>query len=363
MAEEMITVTGDLQFEAWRQKVLPPVEEVRPSVWSIPVPFPNNPMRYTLCYALIGEDAGSGSVVVVDPGWASAEGWEALTQGLAIAGVSTEAVSGIVVTHLHPDHLGLASRLRTASGAWVALGEQEVLPSGWAADADKHAIKDAERYRNWGVPADRLREVTFGAADWAQMARMQEPQLRLIDGAYVPAAGLRLRVIATPGHTPGHICLFDEKNNLLLTGDHILPRITPHISLEMHSPINPVADYLSSLDVLENLQRQDANTALEVLPAHEYRFDGLSQRLAELRQHTLARSAEVQSVINSGTARNVWDVASKLTWSRGFDSLGSFALRLAMAETASHLVYLQSQGAGLDFQITEVPEALVTGAE
>ncbi|MGA7206887.1 MAG: hydroxyacylglutathione hydrolase, partial [Specibacter sp.] len=75
----MITVTGDLQFKAWQEKAMPPVEEVRPGVWSIPVPFPGNPMRYTLAYLLKGD----GEAALVDPGWDSDEGWDALVAGLA----------------------------------------------------------------------------------------------------------------------------------------------------------------------------------------------------------------------------------------------------------------------------------------
>ena len=108
--------------------MLPAVEEVRPGVWSIPVPFIGNPMRYTLAYLLVGD----GESALVDPGWDSDEGWEVLMAGLAAAGLRPQDITGIVVTHFHPDHLGMAARLRAASGAWVALGENEPLPPSGA---------------------------------------------------------------------------------------------------------------------------------------------------------------------------------------------------------------------------------------
>lgn len=330
----MITITAPEQFQAWEAKALPLVEEVRPGVWSVPVPFINNPMRYTLAYLLIGD----GESALVDPGWDSDEGWEALTAGLATAGLHPKDLTGIVVTHFHPDHMGMAARLRAASGAWVALGEHEPLPADWRGDSAQFVAQDREQFASWGVPAEFLDEVSFGQETWAQMTDIATPQRRLASGELLPIAGLQVRVLATPGHTPGHVALVDEANGLILTGDHVLPRITPHVSLEAGSQANPLGDYLASLDVM------DVGAEMEVLPAHEYRFRGLPARLDELREHTLARSREVMAVLAAGESGTVWDVSRELTWSRGFDSLRGFTLRLALAETASHLVYLGENG-------------------
>ncbi len=330
----MITVTAEAQFQAWKAKVLPPVEEVRPGVWSIPVPFINNPMRYTLAYLLMGD----GEAALVDPGWDSDEGWEVLKAGLAAAGLGPKSITGIVVTHFHPDHLGMAARLREASGAWVALGEAEPMPTEWRENPEDFVAEDRAQFAAWGVPADYLDEVSFKDKTWTQLSNVEPPQLRLVDGELLPIAGLTVRVVATPGHTPGHICLVDEANQLFLTGDHVLPRITPHVSLEAANHANPVSDYLHSLEIM------GAGAQMEVLPGHEYRFRGLPERAEQLREHTLERSREVIAVLDSGAASSVWDVSKKLTWSRGFDSLRGFTLRLALAETASHLVYLQAQG-------------------
>lgn len=346
----MITISGHLQFQAWQDKVLPPVEEVRPGVWSIAVPFINNPMRYTLCYLLVGD----GETALVDPGWDSDEGWEVLKAGLAVAGLGPADVTGIVVTHLHPDHLGMAARLRAASGAWVALGANEPLPSHWRSEPDRFVAEDRMQFTQWGVPQEFLDEVTFHADAWQQMTNLAVPQLRLADGALLPVAGLAVRVLATPGHTPGHICLVDEANGLFLTGDHVLPRITPHVSLEAQAQIDPLGDYLNSLEIM------GAGADMEVLPAHEYRFRGLQDRVVELRQHTLDRSREVIAVLDAGRAETVWEVSKQLTWSRGFDSLHGFTLRLALAETASHLVYLAARGRELDIVVSRGTPTPVT---
>ena len=93
----------------------------------VPVPIPYSPLRYTLCY-LIAADPG---LIVVDPGWDSEDRWQALTTGLSRAGAPAVDVTGVVATHVHPDHHGMSGRVRAASGAWVAMhpAEQDSLPS------------------------------------------------------------------------------------------------------------------------------------------------------------------------------------------------------------------------------------------
>jgi glyoxylase-like metal-dependent hydrolase (beta-lactamase superfamily II) len=97
---------------------LPPVDEVLPGLWVIPVPIPINPLRYVLVHAF--ESTGDG-LVLVDAGWDTPEAWGGLTDGLATIGADVADVRGVLVTHIHPDHYGLAARVRSASGGWVAL--------------------------------------------------------------------------------------------------------------------------------------------------------------------------------------------------------------------------------------------------
>src|SRR5207249_5084329 len=96
---------------------LPPVELVRPGLWSIPVPIPNNPLRYVFVYAF-ETDAGP---FIVDAGWNTDDAFATLSEGIAHTGADISDVQGVLVTHIHPDHYGLAGRVRDASGAWVAL--------------------------------------------------------------------------------------------------------------------------------------------------------------------------------------------------------------------------------------------------
>src|SRR5689334_5968910 len=109
--------TSPAQRDAWAAGDLPPVDRVAPGVWSIPVPIPLSGLRYVLVYAL----ELPGGVAVIDAGWDTDDAWNALVAGLAAVGYSPSDVRAIPITHIHPDHYGLAGRLREVSGAWIGL--------------------------------------------------------------------------------------------------------------------------------------------------------------------------------------------------------------------------------------------------
>src|SRR4051794_11707255 len=102
------------------ERVVPEPAEVAGGVWSVALPFPN-PLGFAFSYVV----PVAGGVLVVDAGWDSDECWDAFRAGLAAAGAGLDDVVGLVVTHVHPDHYGLAERLRAASPAWIALHPAE----------------------------------------------------------------------------------------------------------------------------------------------------------------------------------------------------------------------------------------------
>jgi len=340
-------VTGLAQRQAWRDGRLPPAEQIAAGVWSLPVTIPDSPLRYTLCYLLHGDSA----LTVVDPGWDDERTWQDLTRGLKEAGTSPEAVTGIVVTHIHPDHHGLSARLREVSGAPIAMHEAEVaaLPSRIAAAViaggpigrgpfDGGPSGDLAWLQRAGVPAGVGRELTADAEEAAGFLALPEPDRLLRHGAALDLPGREIRVVWTPGHTPGHICLYDADHNLLLTGDHLLPRITPNIGLSPFGPASPLRGYLESLTGL------DAYDSAEALPAHEYRFRGIAARAAALAAHHAERADEVVAVVTALPGATAWQVTERLTWSRGWAQITGFMRRAALAETAAHVAYLREEG-------------------
>jgi glyoxylase-like metal-dependent hydrolase (beta-lactamase superfamily II) len=329
-----VVVTGQAQQRAWQAREFPPVEQVTPGVWSVPVMMPDNPLRYTLSYLLLA-DAGA---VVVDPGWESDAGWEDLLRGMRAAGLAADRVTGIVVTHVHLDHHGLSRRLSEASGAWIAMHTAEVqnLPARM-----RNAANWADAGRGWlkrcGVPADVLAELSAEPRESLGLFDMAEPDVLLHDGDHLSLPGRRVRVVWTPGHTPGHICLHDADYDLLLTGDHLLPRISPNIGLSPGLD-SPLTSYLESLDTMHSYD------GAEALPAHEYRFRGIAARSDAIIRHHDARAREVLEIVAAAGQPTLWEVTQRLTWSRGWDQITGFMRRAALGETAAHVEYLQREG-------------------
>jgi glyoxylase-like metal-dependent hydrolase (beta-lactamase superfamily II) len=329
-----VEITGTEQHAAWAARTLPPVERLAAGLWSVPVPIPDNPLRYTLCYLVPGD----GALVVVDPGWDTATGWDALTAGLAAAGAAPADVTGIVATHVHPDHHGLSGRLREASGAWIAMhpAERDTLPQRQAAvDPDGTASGPQRWLRSAGAPeaetAALMRAFDRGAVRPA--SEMAEPDVLLEDGDPVPLPGRRLSAVWTPGHTPGHLCLREPDARLLLTGDHVLPRITPNVGLHPDADNPVLADFVDSL---AEVGRYDDH---EALPAHEYRFRGIGARVRALHAHHVRRCQEIVDVVAELGEPTVWQLAERLTWSRSWAEIGSMRFA-AIAETTAHVHHL-----------------------
>ncbi|MGH3399217.1 MAG: MBL fold metallo-hydrolase [Streptosporangiaceae bacterium] len=327
-------MTGTRQREAWLAREFPPVEEVTGGVWSIPVPIPDNPLRYVLTY-LIEHQSG---FLMVDPGWNHPDSWAALTTGLAAAQIPMSAVTAVVITHVHPDHHGLSGAVREQSGAWIAMHERE---DAWLAGlAEQGAVRAGmtSYMRLSGAPPGHLAELSARQPAGGPGRGMARADRTLTHGDLIDVPGLTVRAIWTPGHSPGHLCFHLESRGLLLTGDHVLPRITPNISVyDLTS--SPLDDYLDSLAALRGIEPG------EVLPAHEYRFTDLDARLEALAEHHQERLDEVSQALSAvPDGLSAWQVARRVSWSRPWDQLGPFQHQAALGEVSAHLRHLERHG-------------------
>jgi glyoxylase-like metal-dependent hydrolase (beta-lactamase superfamily II) len=313
---------------------LPPVERVRPGLWSVPVPLPNNSLRYVFVY-VFETDRGP---FLVDAGWNTDDAFAALSAGLRQLGSDISEVQGVLVTHIHPDHYGLAGRIREASGAWIALHPADAALIHDRYDEPTDLLQRVgTMLRRMGAPADELASLQNASMPVLPLVGSVKPDLLVEDGDKPEVPGWDLAAIWTPGHSPGHLCFWEDRNALMLSGDHVLPRITPNIPFHPQAGADPLGDYLRSLEKLEGY---DAD---EVLPAHEHRFVGLSQRLAELRAHHEARFAEVIAAIKTGST-SAWDIASRMGWSRPWNRIEGFMRRAAVGEALAHLRALEIRG-------------------
>lgn len=325
--------TSNKLHQAWFNKTAPPVEQVRSDVWSIPVPIPDNPLRYTLSYLFIGPET-----LLIDPGWDSDLGWQALNLGLAQAGIEPRSIAGIVITHAHADHHGMTHRLTDSIDAWVGMHpkDSESLAAERLSGPEFRSAQ-IDWFSMLGAPVDFAESSV--ALITAAMAHtvVAQPDVLVEDGTILAVKGRRIKAIWTPGHTPGHLSFYEQDADLIVTGDHVLPRISPNIGLQPTTAEPPLGHYLRSLDKLRPYE------SAEVLPAHEWRFRGLNERIDQLQLHHRRRFDEAIGLLRDGPL-TAWQVAEKLTWSRGWDQVQGFMRRAALAETLAHLDHLVQTG-------------------
>lgn len=317
----------------------PPVEHLSPGLWSIPVPIPDNPLGYTLVY-LLESDRGP---VLVDAGWDDPASWAALRAGVEAAGATVEGVYGVLVTHYHPDHHGLAGKVREASGAWVALHPAD---TAIVRRQRSHAMKDSTEW------VDRLGHVLHAAgvpeeemvalSDLRNRVAFAEPVLpdrEIEDGAPADVPGRPVRAVWTPGHSPGHTCFLLERENRLLAGDHLLPRITPHVGLyEMDRfDSDSLGDFLASLRKIADL------APAEVLPAHQHRFGGAAERIDEVLHHHEQRLDRLERQLAGGEL-TAWQIAEGMDWNRPWEQISPMMRQVALSEAAAHLRHLVMRG-------------------
>ena len=292
-----------------------------PGVWSLPQPLPG-PLVYVVVYAVEVDDG----VVLVDAGWDRAAGLAGLDRSLATFGAHVADVRGVVFTHSHHDHYAIGDVVRDASGAWLALHEGE--RTELSPDLDV-----LERYfGDLGLPGDERGEA-IDAALWMWRNRPSfEPDRRLRDGELV--AGLR--VLHTPGHAPGHICLVAAERGVVFSGDHVLSRTTPNVSIFAATAGSPLDDYVQSLGTTRALD------GLLALPGHEERCD-VSGRSAELLAHHARQLRQAASLVAAGLT-TVREVAEAMEWTRPWSDLRLLDRQLAFGETLAHLVALERGG-------------------
>lgn len=325
----MTPVSGQ-EFRAHEEERLPAPELVAEGVWTLPQRNHPGHMPFTLSYLI---QDGEGGVHVLDPGWDLAGNAEILEAALARIGAGAAAPVSAVLTHLHPDHTGLARTLQQR-GTRVVMHHREdkaqQMYALWVSDQTRiRADLDA-----WAVPADRYAEVLGYAAG---SPRVVVPADQLVDdGELLQVPGRRLRVLHSPGHTPGHMCVLDEDRRLLFSGDQLLPRVTPGIGSAGDFPENPLELYLASL------RRLSAFDDCQNLPGHEYRYRGIAARAHAIAWRHLHRTAEVERVLAEDPGATVWQTAERLSWGRGWDALTRHYLVSALRQTAMHTALVRS---------------------
>lgn len=319
-------VTSQAQFRAAESDSASELEQIRDDLYSIGMEFPGFRPHANLCYLVLADDG----VHLIDPGWDSEPNWRRLEGAIRFLGRDPLELRSITITHLHPDHLGMAERVRSETGAVIAMHELEAK----ALDELSRGIGPAgarEKLDSWAVPEDRRAEL-LEALDRRSKWKRVSADVLLSHGDLLDIPGIDLEVLHTPGHTSGHVSIADRERKLIFTGDHLLPNQFSGVGLGGTSSSNPIDDYFDSLDLLADFED------FEVLPGHGYRFLGITERAEAIRAHHSSRSAEV-AAIDSGLP--AWRVAEQLSWTDGWSNLRGLALLSALAQTELHLLRLK----------------------
>ena len=327
----MIATHEVVDSAARRAGRVPAIERISSRVWAVPVTC-DLPVRYTFAYLVVGDD---DRFIVIDPGADTPAGRAQLLGGIDEAGLELRGLIGIVATHWHWDHMGAAEKLMADTGAWFGLHPLEA----WPVEGTPAAEARVEAYSNWlaasGAPAEVVTELTNRKRGRAHEFSQHRTTLALEDGAMLPLPGRRLRVVLTPGHTAGSICVVDEDEEVLFTGDHVLPSIHPNIgAFEDRPDVDTLGGYLASLDKIAPW------SDFQICPGHEYHFRGLAERSAQLRERLVGRLAEVAAARAAQPHASPWEITSGLRWRRGWEGLANSDREDALAATRAHLNHL-----------------------
>ena len=274
--------------------------------------------------------------------------WQKLFfSALRDVGVSVGDVDYCIISHNHLDHIGLIKKFKRRNpNIQIVMGEFTHSTIKWETDRENseelenEAKKIAKKMIKFGISEAQGKRLVQWHTMWPKLRRYHEPDKLVRDGEEISFKTNKLKIIWTPGHSVGHICVFEENNRYLFSGDHILSRITPHIG---NFVINPMLkkeyDFENILDYyLKSLDRIDKLNPKIIFPAHQEVIYNPHERILEIKEHHRNRLDEIFSLIENNPMTPV--KISQIHFGEDLDEINSF---LALTEVLAHLIYLESQ--------------------
>jgi len=307
------------------------VEEVFPGIYRLEIPIPKSPLKATNAYVIKGNRN-----LLIDTGQNCREALTAIQSGLAELSVDM-AKTDIFLTHLHADHSGLVPALKTETSlVYASAPDAEIINTLLTAESPMDYLVIAAG-RNGFSPAEALQAIERHPAK-ARSSRTPLQFSFITGGSAIVFGDYKFTCIATPGHTRGHICLYEPNCNIIFAGDHILGDISPNITCWDDG--NPLEDFLNSLEKITKL------SVSLVLPGHRRVIADCLGRIKELVEHHRHRAGEAFDSLEQGPL-NGYQVAERMTWDmvyRTWDEVAPVQKFFATGEALSHLRYLENQG-------------------
>jgi glyoxylase-like metal-dependent hydrolase (beta-lactamase superfamily II) len=269
--------------------------------------------------------------MLVDTGMNTEACFDALDRAREGVGIAWTDIRSILLTHIHPDHIGLAQQVGKLSGAKVMLHRADVRLLHELADHESSRAFQHQVLRSAGVSQEAIAAMESTLDDIRKTFYRIEPDRTLNGGETIETASGTLQVVWTPGHSPGHVCLYDAARRVLFSGDHILEHISPNIGwMPDHDALG---DFLTSLD---RIAKFDVDL---VLPSHGAPFRGHREWVAKTRAHHAERCNLLLCALD-GQSKTAAELIPSL-WNR---HLSPFHYRFALFELLAHLDHMQRTG-------------------
>ncbi len=316
-----------------------PLQQVADDIWQLRLPLP-----YALDHVNVYLIHGENGWTIVDCGLNTAQArtvWEGAFKQLYIGPSSVEQ---IVLTHVHPDHFGLAGWLQERFSSaekqvpvWVSAGEHHFFMSLWASfQTAERSDEGVAYYTNCGVSVDQAMRVQMATVNTGEHT-LPHPTFSVLDPTQAFRMGNReWQQVHAPGHADGQVIFYDPADRVFLSGDQLLMKITPNVGRWPNSNPGVLERYLGSLKELKTFDVRMA------FPGHKWLIGDWQQRLAEMEHHHDERLNTTLDAVSANPGIDVNHV-SQIVFRLG--DLDIHQSRFAIAETLAHLDMLQGQGA------------------
>ena len=308
-----------------RKREIARADRVLPGVWRLRLPLPWAGVPHVNAWAL---SAGDG-VVLVDTGIGGAGGMKQLELAMSQAGMRIEHVRLLVCTHAHSDHYGLAGPIVDAAGCELWMHPNHAHMTSRVNDPDRMIDRRIEVARQSGVPEEIVAQYESRRGESIGVERVVLPDRDLLPGVQIETDHGRWDVYETPGHAPSHVCLHQPERDLLISGDHLLGRVSLYYDYG-YSP-DPAGEFLASMDVVDEL---DARLCLA---GHARPFRDVRAHV-EANRRTVAERIDLVRSALAGGAKTPFEVVPTLV---GTSDLTPILLNWGLNEALCYLRYLE----------------------
>ena len=305
------------------------IEKISDNFYMMTLPMPFR-LKHVHVFALVHD----GKVSLFDVGVNSPETFLKLESSLKVIGKTIHDIDHMFITHFHTDHCGIAGRIKEISGAAIHMS---AIDGQRMQNDQKQGINIKyirEFYSQHGLVEKSIDALVSLLSFFRSSIIPFQVDQYLEEHAFQAVGDTEFEIIPAPGHTRGQVCFFFHKEGILLSGDHVLPQITPNLSPDPYAPgFRPLRSFLDSLRNIKDLP------VTKVYPAHGDPFSDLKGRIEEIEEHHHERKNLILASVKK-EPKMAYQVSQDIFG----DNLPEFDQFLAVNESYSHLIELREEG-------------------